>query len=663
MAANLLNEPFLCEQTRTSFWLGQLVAAGGEGRIFTVARDPALVAKIYHHPTPQQAEKLKAMLSHPPEPKQTNILIAWPTDRVLDTTGRCVGFLMPRINQEDNVPLFKLYNPKDRSQTAPGSSWRYLLQTATNLASAVAVLHEGGYVVGDLNESNVLVSNSALVTLVDCDSMQVPSDNGKTFRCLVGKLDYTPPELQGKDFEQIDRIPDHDNFGLAVLIFMLLMEGVHPFLGSPPNRGTAPLPEANIRDGCWPYSPSSRLNPPPYALPLSTLPLALQDLMQRCFMHGSNALQQRPTAREWHTALREAQQHLSQCGQNELHWYSDHLTTCPWCERKSTKGIEPFPPRSQRPSTYNQSQTQRLTPGLSPYRTRSRSGRSGSAVAKPLSIVFRIVFVILVMALCSGLGSAFSSSRRTPTTPTIAYTPPAESQCPIGTTGPSCVPIQQFPVQTPPNYYCSINPSALRCTTPTSVVNPYTPDNGGKLVLSDPLSDNSKGVNWDGTSDANGSCHFASSEYHASATGLYDHSCIARNTDYNNFTFEARIQIEVFGKCGGILFRANSIQQEFYSFRICIDGTYGFYRELSSTVIQTLISPTSSSAINTGFRQTNLLAVVALDDAITLYINHQKITSIQDSTYSHGQIGVTVASASNGYSAAVSCSDVKVWSL
>ena len=41
------------------------------------------------------------------------------------------------------------------------------------------------------------------------------------------KLDYTPPELQEQNFNQVDRASCHDNFALAILIFMLLMEGVH----------------------------------------------------------------------------------------------------------------------------------------------------------------------------------------------------------------------------------------------------------------------------------------------------------------------------------------------------------------------------------------------------------------------------------------------------
>src|SRR5258708_13168965 len=101
--------------------------------------------------------------------------------------------------------------------------------TGGNISSAVEAIQAKGYVVGDLNESNLMVAETALVTIVDCDSMQVPQPGGTGFfRCPVGKPEYTPPELQGRDFSTIDRNTNHDNFGLTALIFPLLIEPIHP---------------------------------------------------------------------------------------------------------------------------------------------------------------------------------------------------------------------------------------------------------------------------------------------------------------------------------------------------------------------------------------------------------------------------------------------------
>ena len=192
---------------------------------------------------------------------------------------------MPRVNFAVSEPVFKLYNPKDRWRARPGFTWRYLLRTAVNISSAVEAIHAKGYVVGDLNESNLMVAETALVTLVDCDSMQVPQPGGNGFfRCPVGKPEYTPPELQGRDFSATDRNAVHDNFGLAVLIFHLLMEGIHPFAGV--TQGLDMSLEERIKRGESPYSGSRLVKPMPIAPPFEILPREVQALFLRCFHDG-----------------------------------------------------------------------------------------------------------------------------------------------------------------------------------------------------------------------------------------------------------------------------------------------------------------------------------------------------------------------------------------
>ena len=150
---------------------------GGEALIYAVPPDETLVAKVYHKPTDSAyAHKLVAMLANPPEnpmAKQGKISIAWPMDllRTVDGSQSVVGFLMPRVTGMHSILDF--YNPKTRRQKCPFFSYLYLHRTARNLAAAVGALHARGYCVGDVNESNILVSDTALVTLVDTDSFQV----------------------------------------------------------------------------------------------------------------------------------------------------------------------------------------------------------------------------------------------------------------------------------------------------------------------------------------------------------------------------------------------------------------------------------------------------------------------------------------------------------
>ncbi|GCE93225.1 hypothetical protein NIES46_12740 [Arthrospira platensis NIES-46] len=327
------------------------IGSGGEGRIYVVANDPTLVAKIYHNPTDEDADKLTLMYNAPPAnlavmPGMT--LIAWPIDllRTLDNRPHIVGYLMPRVTAA--APIHTFYTPKTRREQKPLFNYLYLHRTARNLAAAFNDIHSGGYVVGDVNESNILVSDTAIVTLVDTDSFQVCDPYTKlTFRCPVGKAEFTPPELQHQTFRDIDRTPEHDRFGLAVLIFQLLMEGTHPFSGVYQGSGDPPAIEARIKAGHFVYGKKPvPYQPMPLAPTFKTLHPSLQELFIRCFEDGYRYPEKRPTAIDWTQALKQAEFDLTTCAKNRQHRYNNHLKSCPWCDRtRQLGGRDPFPSR------------------------------------------------------------------------------------------------------------------------------------------------------------------------------------------------------------------------------------------------------------------------------------------------------------------------------
>jgi serine/threonine protein kinase len=321
--------------------LGNELGRGGEATVYA-SKSSSHAVKVYHQPSEEKTRKLELMISRPPLDPTSNtshISIAWPTGLVKNESGEVIGFTMPLVNTTKAIPLHQLYNPKVRRQRAPGITWQYLVRIARNLSAVVAALHDKGYVIGDLNESNVLVTDRALVTLVDCDSVQA-RDGNKTYRCTVGKGEYTPPELQGKPFEKINRSKGHDAFGLAVLLFLLLMEGVHPFSGVYLPEGEPPGLLENIRTKRSAYLKSKDLKPMPIAPPFGSLPTSLQRLFKRALGARPRG---RPTAGAWLRELERLEQNLTACHQNPFHIYSDHLQKCPWCERSNSLSIEAFP--------------------------------------------------------------------------------------------------------------------------------------------------------------------------------------------------------------------------------------------------------------------------------------------------------------------------------
>lgn len=341
--------PAVYDEAGRALPLGEVLGRGGEATVYRHRVQPEKAVKLYHRPDAARAEKLRQMIANAPrDPTRAHghVSLAWPEALALGERSEVCGFVMPAADLRRAWPLHQLANPKARRARAPGISYRYLVRAARNLAAVVAALHEKGYVIGDLNESNVLISERALVTLVDCDSAQVRLGR-RVFPCPVGKPEYTAPELQGAALAGRRRSARHDAFALAVLIFALTMEGAHPFAGVPRAGDPLALPEA-IRLGRSPYLPRGCSDPAPTAPPLALLSPVLRRLLRRALSRGA-----RPGARAWQTALAGLEHRLTTCPANANHLYGAHLRRCPWCERRERLGVEAFPgppgPAPERP--------------------------------------------------------------------------------------------------------------------------------------------------------------------------------------------------------------------------------------------------------------------------------------------------------------------------
>ena len=339
----------LLDQNGRAVALGRELGRGGEASVFSVVGEPKLAAKIFHTHSAERVEKLRVMMAHPPTDPTArlgHVSICWP-ERLLfdgDTVGGaarvCVGFVMPALDRGKHKTMLHFYNPMDRQAQAPNFAWNYLVRAAQNISIVVESIHARGYVIGDMNESNFFISDQALVSLIDCDSMQVWTA-GKVFHCTVAKGEYLAPELQGRDLATTDRTAESDNFALAVLLFLMLMEGTHPFSGVWKGAGDAPPIDVRIREGACPYVGSALVTPMPAAPPFDLLPASLRALFARAFGQGQAHPSARPSAREWNEALGAVV--LVRCAVSARHSYPKGAGRCPWCERTRLLGFDPFP--------------------------------------------------------------------------------------------------------------------------------------------------------------------------------------------------------------------------------------------------------------------------------------------------------------------------------
>jgi DNA-binding helix-hairpin-helix protein with protein kinase domain len=329
--------------------LSQPIGSGGEGVVFAVDGAPDVVAKLYHAPAaPAQAAKLAAMVAI--ESERLRRVAAWPLGTLHERPGGAVrGLLMPRLALR--APIHQLYGPRSRLAEFPRADWRFLVRTAGNLARAFAVVHAHGQVVGDVNQGNVLVAQDATVGLIDCDSFQIEKD-GQRFPCEVGVSTFQPPELQGlASFRGVVRTRDHDNFGLAVLLFHLLMLGRHPFAGAYGGGEEMPVERA-IRELRFAYGRRAGergMRPPPLAPTLEVVSGPVAELFERAFAPEA-ARHGRPSAESWAGALDALWHEVVTCPDNPGHRQHFRLGSCPWCAIERRAGTVLFPAPAPPPS-------------------------------------------------------------------------------------------------------------------------------------------------------------------------------------------------------------------------------------------------------------------------------------------------------------------------
>lgn len=344
--------------------------SGSEGAVYQVPGDSSLVVKIYSDKVEdERVNKLNAMVANPPDDPMApkgHASIAWPRDLVVSSaTGEICGFVMPRLR--DCLPIPTFYNMKSRRVDLPFFTYKSLCRLSSNLASAVWAIHDKGYVIGDINEGNIMATASALAGIVDTDSFQIKdAGTGQVYRCPVYTPFYTAPEFQDVAMGQVDRAREQDLFGITVVLFQLLMEGNLPFQCAFANPTSTPDTLEWLKRGYFPYGQALiGISAPPGAPPYQALHPKLQQLFNLCFIDGYHDPRMRPTAETWREALIESEAHLTQCTANSQHYYFNHLNACHWCEQKRRveavkKGNwDPFPqrgfsttgPRSRRSGT------------------------------------------------------------------------------------------------------------------------------------------------------------------------------------------------------------------------------------------------------------------------------------------------------------------------
>ncbi len=192
-------------------------------------------------------------------------------------------------------------------------------------------------------------------------------------------------------------------------------------------------------------------------------------------------------------------------------------------------------------------------------------------------------------------------------------------------------------------------PTVTRTPAVDPKTNPYTATMP-TLNFADPLSRPSMWQSLPNDQLTHGFCLFQEGAYHASSnvTSAYTLCPAAPQQPVTTaMTFEVHMKI-LHGDCGGILFRGDFKQGNFYYFDVCFDGhhyltIYSQFSLLRALPAQSSVLP----ALQANAQASVTLGIVAQGSSLTFFLNGQQVDQTTDATYSSGQIALLCFAINN----------------
>ena len=155
-----------------------------------------------------------------------------------------------------------------------------------------------------------------LVAMFDCDGFSIKGENQNRYPAEFVSEEYIYPEGMAQTCAQMGE--EQDKFALAVIIFKLLNEGIHPFSGMP-RKGEEML-SIQERIAAYHYAygiwPDGYQAPHPYSIH-DYFDKTTMNMFERAFTKGN----ERPTALEWQKQLEFILKNLKQCKKDHNHAY------------------------------------------------------------------------------------------------------------------------------------------------------------------------------------------------------------------------------------------------------------------------------------------------------------------------------------------------------
>ena len=352
--------------------IGEKLGASDAGNVFAIIAPLKLadsVAKIYLNPKAFDAEKIGILVEKVPSQLWAVLAsgaqypqYAWPQHIVYARSAfakglQPVGILMPKIDSLATVALDAYFDPstgKTKGLDAHRLALPRKVAIAINLCKLLGELHTRQVYCIDFKPENILANrNGGQVTLLDCDSYAVISNNGNYYPATHLSNDYVAPEVLKSKGVTADLAESQDRFALAAGLFRLFNYGISPFSGST-NKGwrEAEGDDARVEAGYYPYGlhPNPAIAPSPQSVH-DCLPVSLRQMFDRAFREGKG----RPTVQEWEDVLRGLREKAKYVTCKERPNDPEHIhfagLPCCRCERDKRIGTTEDGSANPRPSS------------------------------------------------------------------------------------------------------------------------------------------------------------------------------------------------------------------------------------------------------------------------------------------------------------------------
>lgn len=152
-------------------------------------------------------------------------------------------------------------------------------------------------------------------------------------------------------------------------------------------------------------------------------------------------------------------------------------------------------------------------------------------------------------------------------------------------------------------------------------------------------------------------CHAQRDGYAMLQTKMKTANFCGYSSPQGNIAIRVTMKI-LAGDCGGIALRTNPTSGTGYFFYLCQNSTYGLLRDDSLSTFTDLIPVTTLSK---SILPMNTVAIVALGNTLTLFLNGHQINVVQDSRYSQGAFGF--AAFDKQQPTSVVYSNMRVWKV